>query len=94
MRDFTGHGIGTHMHEDPAIFNYGEAGHGLILKKGMTLAIEPMINLGTYRVRVLSDGWTTKTLDNKPSAHFENTIVITDDGCEILTKYEGEQFDV
>ena len=82
------------MHEDPAVYNYGEAGHGLILKKGMTLAVEPMINLGTYRVRVLSDGWTTKTLDNLPSAHFENTIVITDDGCEILTKYEGEQFDV
>lgn len=94
VRDFTGHGIGTHMHEDPAVYNYGEAGHGLILKKGMTLAVEPMINLGTYRVRVLSDGWTTKTLDNLPSAHFENTIVITDDGCEILTKYEGEQFDV
>ena len=94
VRDFTGHGIGTHMHEDPAIFNFGEAGHGLILKKGMTLAIEPMVTLGTYRVRVLNDGWTTVTLDKKPSSHFENTIVITDDGCEILTKYEGEQFDV
>ena len=94
VRDFTGHGIGTHMHEDPAIFNFGEAGHGLILKKGMTLAIEPMVTLGTHRVRVLNDGWTTVTLDKKPSSHFENTIVITDDGCEILTKYEGEQFDV
>lgn len=94
VRDFTGHGIGTHMHEDPAIFNFGEAGHGLILKKGMTLAIEPMVTLGTYRVRVLNDGWTTVTLDKKPSSHFENTIAITDDGCEILTKYEGEQFDV
>ena len=94
VRDFTGHGVGTHLHEDPAIFNFGEAGHGIVLKKGMTLAIEPMITLGTYKVRVLSDGWTTKTLDNLPAAHFENTIVITEDGCEILTKYEGENLDV
>ena len=94
VRDFTGHGIGQHMHEDPAVPNYGEAGHGPLLKKGMCLAIEPMINLGTYRVKILSDGWTTVTTDGKPSAHFENTIVITDDGCEILTKYEGEKIDV
>lgn len=94
VRDFTGHGIGKEMHEDPAIPNYGEAGHGPILKKGMCLAIEPMINLGTYRVKILSDGWTTITQDKKPSAHYENTIVITDDGYEILTKYEGEKLDV
>ena len=94
VKDFTGHGIGQHMHEDPAVPNYGEAGHGPLLKKGMCLAIEPMINLGTYRVKILSDGWTTVTTDSKPSAHFENTIVITDDGCEILTKYEGEKIDV
>ena len=94
VRDFTGHGIGQNMHEDPAVFNYGEAGHGPILKKGMCLAIEPMINLGTYRVKVLSDGWTTITVDHLPSAHYENTIVITDDGYEILTKYEGEKLDV
>ena len=94
VRDFTGHGIGQHMHEDPAVPNYGEAGHGPLLKKGMCLAIEPMINLGTYRVKILSDGWTTVTTDGAPSAHFENTIVITDDGCEILTKYEGEKIDV
>ena len=94
VRDFTGHGIGRNLHEDPAIPNYGEEGHGQILKKGMTLAIEPMINLGTYRVKVLSDGWTTTTLDKKPSAHYENTIVITNDGYEILTKCEGEEIDV
>jgi methionyl aminopeptidase len=88
--DFTGHGIGTHLHEDPAIPNYGPAGRGVILKKGMTLAIEPMINAGTHRVRVLSDDWTVVTTDKSPSAHYENTIVITDNGYEILTKLEGE----
>lgn len=86
VRDFTGHGIGTHLHEDPSIPNYGEAGHGPILRKGMTLAIEPMINLGTYKVRILLDGWTTVTTDKSASAHYENSIVITDDGYEILTK--------
>ena len=91
VRDFTGHGIGRNLHEDPAIPNYGEIGHGPILKKGMTLAIEPMINLGTYRVKILSDGWTTVTTDKLPSAHYENTIVITDNGYEILTKHEGEE---
>jgi methionyl aminopeptidase len=86
VRDFTGHGIGSHLHEDPAIPNYGEAGHGPILRKGMTLAIEPMINLGTYRVKILNDGWTTITCDKLASAHYENSIVITDNGYEILTK--------
>lgn len=90
VEDYTGHGIGTHLHEDPAIPNYGPAGHGIILKKGMTLAIEPMINLGTHRVKVLHDDWTVVTLDKSPSAHYENTIVITDNGYEILTKLEGE----
>ena len=86
VRDFTGHGIGSHLHEDPAIPNYGEAGHGPILRKGMTLAIEPMINMGTYRVKILNDGWTTITSDKLASAHYENSIVITDNGYEILTK--------
>ena len=90
VMDFTGHGIGTHLHEDPAIPNYGPAGRGVILKKGMTLAIEPMINAGTHRVKILSDDWTVVTLDKRPSAHYENTIVITDNGYEILTKLEGE----
>lgn len=91
VRDFTGHGIGTKLHEDPAIPNYGEAGHGVILKKGMTLAIEPMINAGTYKVRILSDDWTTITADHKDSAHYENTIVITDNGYEILTKLKENE---
>ncbi len=86
VKDFTGHGVGSHLHEDPAVPNYGEAGHGPILRKGMTLAIEPMINMGTFRVKILADGWTTITADKKPSAHYENSIVITDDGYEILTK--------
>lgn len=86
VREFTGHGIGSHLHEDPSIPNYGEAGHGPILRKGMTLAIEPMINMGTHRVKILSDGWTTITCDKKASAHYENSIVITDNGYEILTK--------
>ena len=90
VMDFTGHGIGTHLHEDPAIPNYGPAGRGVILKKGMTLAIEPMVNAGTHRVKILSDDWTVVTTDKSPSAHYENTIVITDNGYEILTKLEGE----
>lgn len=85
VEEFTGHGVGSKLHEDPAIPNFGPAGHGPILKAGMTLAIEPMINMGTKRVKVLSDNWTTITRDNKNSAHFEHTIVITDDGYEILT---------
>lgn len=86
VRDFTGHGLGTSLHEDPAIPNYGAPGTGPILRRGMTLAIEPMINEGTHRVKILSDGWTTITQDKKASAHYENSIVITDNGYEILTK--------
>lgn len=85
VEEYTGHGVGSKLHEDPAIPNFGPSGHGPILKKGMTLAIEPMINLGTKKVKVLQDGWTAVTRDNKNSAHFEHTIVITDDGYEILT---------
>lgn len=86
VRDFTGHGIGTKLHEDPAVPNYGAPGSGPVLRKGMTLAIEPMINMGTHRVKILADGWTTITQDRKASAHYENSIVITDNGYEILTK--------
>ncbi|MCX7779971.1 MAG: type I methionyl aminopeptidase [Negativicutes bacterium] len=86
VRDFVGHGIGRNMHEDPQIPNYGIPGRGPRLKSGMTLAIEPMINMGTHEVKVLDDGWTVVTLDGKPSAHFEHTIAITPDGPEILTK--------
>ena len=86
MRDYVGHGIGQNMHEDPPIPNYGKAGTGPRLKAGMVLAIEPMVNMGTYHVRTLNDNWTVVTIDKKPSAHYENTIAITQEGPEILTK--------
>ncbi len=85
VEEFTGHGVGREVHEDPAIFNFGEPGTGPILKEGMVLAIEPMVNAGTKRVRVLSDGWTTVTMDKSKSAHFEHTIVVRKNGYEILT---------
>ena len=86
VRDYVGHGIGRSMHEDPQVPNYGPPGRGPRLKPGMTLAIEPMINMGTPDVKTLDDGWTVITSDGKRSAHFEHTIAITDDGPEILTK--------
>lgn len=86
VREFTGHGIGREMHEDPPIPNYGEPGHGPILKEGMTLAIEPMVLEGKKECYVLSDGWTTKTRDGKLASHHENTVVVTKEGYEILTK--------
>ena len=86
VRDLVGHGIGKNLHEDPAIPNYGEPGTGVLLKEGMTLAIEPMVNAGTARVRVGDDGWTVRTADGKPSAHFEHTIVVTKGEAEILTR--------
>ena len=73
------------MHEDPEVPNYGVAGRGLRLKAGMTIAVEPMINAGTYDVEMLDDGWTIVTKDNRPSAHYENTVLITEDGVEILS---------
>ena len=86
VEDFTGHGVGKSLHEDPAIPNYGIPNMGPVLQPGMTLAIEPMINAGTKSVKVCSDGWTTITRDGKKSAHFEHSILITDEGYEILTK--------
>ena len=86
VREYTGHGIGKELHEDPSVPNYGTAGRGVRLLAGMTLAIEPMINQGTARIKVLPDGWTVKTLDGKLSAHFEHTVAITKDGPVILTK--------
>lgn len=86
VRDYVGHGVGAKMHEDPQIPNYGRPGRGPRLKQGMTLAIEPMVNLGTFEVRTLQDNWTVVTLDGKLSAHFEHSIAITDDTPEILTK--------
>lgn len=85
VRDYVGHGIGRKMHEDPQIPNYGEPGRGPRLKAGMVLAIEPMINMGTYQVKSLDDGWTVVTADGLRSAHFEHTIAITEDGPQILT---------
>ena len=86
VRDFVGHGIGKQLHEDPEIPNYGKPGDGPILKEGMVLAIEPMVNMGTHRTRILNDGWTVVTEDGKPSAHFEHCVVVTGKGPEILTK--------
>jgi len=86
VRALVGHGIGKQLHEEPSVPNFGAPGMGPKLKTGMTLAIEPMINIGGYEVKVLSDGWTIVTADSKPSAHYENTIVITDEkGPEVLT---------
>ena len=85
VRDYVGHGIGQRMHEDPQIPNYGPPGRGPLLKSGMTLAIEPMINCGTPDVEVLTDDWTVVTVDRKISAHFEHTVAITDGEPEILT---------
>ena len=86
VREFTGHGIGTHLHEDPSVPNYGTAGRGQRLLPGMTIAIEPMINLGSKAIKCLPDGWTVKTLDGKLSAHFEHTIAITKGEPIILTR--------
>jgi methionyl aminopeptidase len=86
VRDFVGHGIGKKLHEAPQVPNYGEPDSGMRLRAGMVLALEPMVNVGTFKVEVLSDDWTAVTLDRKLSAHFEHTIVITEQGPEILTR--------
>ena len=85
VREYTGHGIGRNMHEEPLIPNYGSPGTGPLLRKGMTFAIEPMLNIGGWETKVSSDDWTVKTLDGSLSAHFEHTIAITDDEAEVLT---------
>lgn len=85
VRDLCGHGIGTHLHENPDIPNYIQKSRGIRLEAGMTLAIEPMINQGTYKVGWLDDDWTVVTYDGSLSAHYENTVLITDEGCEILS---------
>jgi len=91
VREMIGHGIGHHLHEEPDVPNYGRAGRGPRLEPGMTIAIEPMINLGTARILQLSDGWTVVAADGKPSAHYENTIAITD-GEPMLLTLHGEDF--
>jgi methionyl aminopeptidase len=90
VRNFCGHGIGRAMHEDPQVPNYGNPGSGKSLREGWVLAIEPMVNMGRHDVKVLPDGWTVITLDGQPSAHFEHTIAITENGPRILTLLDGE----
>ncbi|MGO9872343.1 MAG: type I methionyl aminopeptidase [Acidimicrobiia bacterium] len=85
VREYVGHGIGTAMHEDPEVPNYGAAGRGLRLREGMVLAIEPMLNVGRRTTRVLPDGWTVVTADGSRSAHFEHSVAVTEDGPEVLT---------
>ncbi len=85
VREFTGHGIGREMHEDPYVPNYGTPGTGPTLREGMTIAIEPMVMMGSPAVRIMKDEWTTVSKDGKPNAHYENTIVVTKDGYEVLT---------
>jgi methionyl aminopeptidase len=94
VREFVGHGIGTSLHEEPQIANYGPGGRGPRLAEGMVLAIEPMVNVGDAAVKVLADGWTAVTRDSSLSAHFEHTVVVTGDGCEILTLLAGEAANV
>ena len=85
VREYIGHGIGKNLHEDPEVPNYGSAGHGQRIREGMTIAIEPMVNQGDWRVRVLRDKWTVVTVDGKLSAHYENTVAVTANGVLILT---------
>lgn len=86
VRDLVGHGVGKDLHEDPLIPNYRSGGKEIILKEGMTLALEPMVNAGTYKIRLEQDNWTYSTADGKLSAHFEDTVLVTRDGAEILTR--------
>ena len=85
IRSYTGHGIGAEMHEDPSVPNYGRLGTGVRLRAGTVICVEPMIAMGTWKVRVLNDGWGAVTVDGKPAAHYENTLVVREDGVEILT---------
>jgi len=85
VRQFAGHGVGRSLHEDPQVPNFGKPGKGLVLRPGMVLAVEPMVNEGTWRAVVDGDGWTVRTADGRLSAHFEHTVAVTEEGCEILT---------
>ena len=86
VKELVGHGVGSDVHEDPDVPNYGKKGTGPILKEGMVIAVEPMLNLGTEEIYMLDDDWTIVTADDLPSAHFEHTVLVTKDGYEILTK--------
>lgn len=88
--DFSGHGIGSQLHEDPSVPNFGKPGTGVLLKEGMTLAIEPMVHVGKPQIKIMDDGWTAKTKDGSLAAHYEHTIVITKEGYEIFTTIEEE----
>ena len=88
VREMVGHGVGRDMHEAPEVPNYGKRGQGLVLKEGMVIAIEPMINLGNRGIVIERDGWTIRTIDRKPSAHFEHTVAIHKDGAEILSSFD------
>jgi len=90
VREFCGHGIGRNFHEDPQVLHYGKFGQGMELKKGMTFTIEPMINLGKPDLRILDDNWTAVTQDGSISAQYEHTILVTDDGHEVLTRIDGK----
>jgi methionyl aminopeptidase len=94
VREYCGHGIGRVYHEDPQVLHYGRPGEGLVLKKGMTFTIEPMINEGQRHTKLLPDGWTVVTKDRKLSAQWEHTIAVTDDGAEILTRVSGDDNDL
>ena len=86
VRELVGHGVGSALHEEPNVPNFGKKGTGPILKEGMVIAVEPMLNAGTHKIAILDDDWTIVTLDGKPSAHYEHTVLVTKDGYEILTK--------
>jgi len=94
VKELVGHGVGANLHEMPDVPNYGKKGTGPLLKEGMVIAVEPMLNLGTANIYILDDDWTIITADNKPSAHFEHTVLVTKDGYEILTKrwYNGKRW--
>ncbi|MBN2890399.1 MAG: type I methionyl aminopeptidase [Bacteroidales bacterium] len=88
VREMTGHGIGKHLHEDPSVPNHGRQGSGKKIKRGMTIAIEPMVNLGDHRIFIEEDGWTAKTIDGLPSAHYELSVAIKENGADIMSTFE------
>jgi methionyl aminopeptidase len=87
VREYVGHGVGRNLHEEPQVANYGDPGRGALLHRGMTIAIEPMVNIGDWRTRLLDDDWTVVTADGKLSSHFEHTIAIRDGAAEVLTRH-------
>jgi methionyl aminopeptidase len=91
VREYGGHGLGRFLHEDPQVPNFGTRGRGLALRPGVVLAIEPMVNAGTWRATVDGDGWTVRTADRRPSAHFEHTVAVTETGCDVLTRLDDDQ---